>query len=271
MKIFICADIEGTAGITHWDEAKCRSPDERGNPDYIEFREYMTDEVVAACEGARAAGASEIVVRDAHSMGRNLILAKLPDYVRIMRSWSGHPDLMMFGLDASFAAALYTGYHSKAGTDTNPLAHTMSGTVSRLLINGEVESEYTLSALCAARYGVPSAFLSGDAGMCADAKVLVPAIGTVATSEGFGPATSSLTPKAAVAAIRDGVEAALSRDLSACLPKLADSFELVVEYTTPDKAYNVSWYPGVEHVAARTLRFKATDFFDILRAVRFII
>ncbi|RWI99978.1 M55 family metallopeptidase [Mesorhizobium sp.] len=266
MKIFICADIEGTAGITHWDEGT------KGHTDYVEFREYMTDEVVAACEGARAAGATEIVVRDAHAWGRNLILSKLPDYVRIMRSWSGHPDLMMFGLDATFAAALYTGFHSKAGTDTHPLAHTMSSrTVSRLLINGEVESEYTLSALCAARYGVPSAFLSGDAGMCAEAKVLVPAIGTVATSEGFGPATSSLSPKAAVAAIRDGVEAALSRDLSACLPKLADRFELVVEYTTPDKAYNVSWYPGVEHVAARTLRFKAADFFDILRAVRFII
>jgi D-amino peptidase len=265
MKVFISADIEGTAGITNWDEAK------KGNPDHAEFREYMTDELVAACEGARAAGATEVVVKDAHSTARNLILSKLPDYVRIVRGWSGHPDMMMFGIDASFAAALYTGYHNKAGTDTNPLAHTLTGTVSRLLINGEVASEYTLNALCAARYRVPSAFLSGDAGMCADAKVLVPAIGTVATSEGFGPATSSLTPGAAVKAIRDGVEAALSRDLSACLPRLADSFELVVEYTTPVEAYGASWYPGVEHVAARTLRFKAADFFDIQRAVRFIV
>jgi D-amino peptidase len=93
----------------------------------------------------------------------------------------------------------------------------------------------------------------------------------VATSEGFGPATSSLSPAAAVKAIRDGVEAALSRDLSACLPRLADSFELVVEYTTPVEAYGASWYPGVEHVAARMLRFKAADFFDIQRAVRFIV
>ncbi|MEO5760494.1 MAG: M55 family metallopeptidase [Mesorhizobium sp.] len=265
MKVFISADIEGTAGITDWDEAR------KGNPDYAEFREYMTDELVAACEGAKAAGATEVVVKDAHSSARNLILSKLPDYVRIVRGWSGHPDMMMFGIDASFAAALYTGYHNKAGTDTNPLAHTFTRTVSRLLINGEVASEYTLNALCAARYGVPSAFLSGDAGMCAEARTLVPAIGTVATSEGFGPATSSLTPGAAVKAIRSGVEAALSRDLSACLPRLADEFELVVEYTTPVEAYNASWYPGVEHLAARTLRFKAADFFDIQRAVRFIV
>lgn len=266
MKIFISADIEGTAGITTWDEAT------KGNADYVEFREYMTDEVVAACEGARAAGATEVVVKDAHATARNLILSKLPDYVRIVRGWSGHPDLMMFGIDASFAAALYTGYHDKAGTDTNPLAHTISSkTVSRLLINGETASEFTLNAFCAARYGVPSAFLSGDEGMCSQARILVPAIGTMATSEGFGPATSSLSPAAAVKAIRQQVEAALSRDLSVCLPKLADSFELVVEYSTAVDAYRGSWYPGVEHVAARTLRFKATDFFDIQRAVRFIV
>ena len=265
MKVFISADIEGTAGITNWDEAK------KGHPEYAEFREYMTDELVAACEGARAAGASEVVVKDAHSTARNLILSRLPDYVRIVRGWSGHPDSMMFGLDESFDAALYTGYHNKAGTDTNPLAHTMTGTVSRLLINGEVASEYTLNALCAARYGVPSVFLAGDAGMCEEAKGLVPAIATVATSEGFGPATSSLSPRAAVKAIREGVEAALSRDLSKCLPKLAESFELVVEYTNPVEAYRGSWYPGMEHPAPRTLRFEATNFFDIQRAIRFVV
>jgi D-amino peptidase len=177
----------------------------------------------------------------------------------------------MFGIDRSFSAALYTGYHNKAGTDTNPLAHTLTGTVSRMLINGEVASEYTLNALCAARYGVPSAFLSGDAGMCSEARGLVPDILTVATSEGHGPATSSLSPQGAVKAIREGVEQALSRDLSECLPKLAKTFELIVEYTNPIEAYRGSWYPGIEHPAPRTLRFKADDFFDIQRAIRFVV
>jgi D-amino peptidase len=264
MKVFISADIEGTAGITDWDEAT------KSHPTYAEFREYMTDELVAACEGAKAAGATEILVKDAHASARNLILSKLPDYIQVVRGWSGHPDLMMFGIDESFDAALYTGYHNKAGTDTNPLAHTLSGRISRLLINGEVASEFTLNALCAARYGVPSAFLSGDAGMCGEAKALVPGIATVASSEGFGPATKSLTPAGAVKAIREGVEAALSGELLGCLPELASSFELIVEYTNPTDAYRFSWYPGVEHVAPRTLRFAADDYFDIQRAVRFI-
>ncbi|WP_271899163.1 M55 family metallopeptidase [Candidatus Phyllobacterium onerii] len=264
MKVFISADIEGTAGITAWDEAR------KTHEEYAEFREYMTNELVAACEGAKAAGATEIVVKDAHSSARNLILSELPDYVRIIRGWSGHPDLMMFGIDSSFSAALYTGYHNKAGTDSNPLAHTLTGTISRLLINGEVASEYTLNALCAARYGVPSVFLSGDAGMCQEARDMIPQISTVATSEGFGPATSSLSPKGSVKAIRQGVEAALAGNLSACLPKLAERFELIVEFTNPVEAYRASWYPGIEHPAPRTLRFQADNFFEIQRAVRFI-
>lgn len=265
MKIFISADIEGTAGITAWDEAK------KDQPEYTEFREYMTNELVAACEGARAAGATEIVVKDAHSSARNLILSKLPPYVSVVRGWSGHPDEMMFGIDGSFSAALYIGYHNKAGTDTNPLAHTLSGAVSRLLINGEVASEFTLNSLCASRYGVPSAFLSGDAGMCAEAQAAVPGIATLATSEGFGPATKSLVPAAAVAAIREGVEKALAKNAKPSLPKLTEQFELVVEYTNPTDAYRNSWYPGMKHVAPRTLRFEAQDYFEIQRAIRFVV
>lgn len=264
MKVFISADIEGTAGITNWDEAR------KEHPDYAEFRACMTDELVAACEGARAAGASEVVVKDAHSTARNLILSKLPAYVQVIRGWSGHPDLMMFGIDASFDAALYTGYHNKAGSDTNPLAHTLTGTVSRLLINGEVASEFTLNALCAGRYKVPSVFLSGDLGMCDEAKALTPGIMTVATSQGFGPATRSLSPAGAVAAIRDGAAEALSRSFETCLPPEASRYELVVEFTNPVEAYKNSWYPGVTQTGPRSLRFEAADFFDIQRAVRFI-
>src|SRR6478735_171751 len=183
MKVFISADIEGTAGITNWDEAR------KGNPDYAEFREYMTDELVAACEGAKAAGATEVVVKDAHSTARNLILSKLPDYVRIVRGWSGHPDAMMFGLDAGFSAAIYTGYHSKAGSEANPLAHTSNLRISRLLLNGEVASEFTVNALCAAGYGVPSVFLAGDAGICSEARAMVPGLKSVETLEGKGRST----------------------------------------------------------------------------------
>lgn len=264
MKVFISADIEGTAGIAHWDEA------ERTHPDWAEFRALMTAEVAAACEGARAAGATEVVIKDAHDSGRNLILDRLPDYARIVRGWSGHPDAMMFGLDAGFAAAVYTGYHSRAGSEANPLAHTSNLRISRLLLNGEVASEFTVNALCAAGYGVPSVFLSGDAGICAEARAMVPGLSAVETLAGEGNATTSISPARACRLICEGVEAALSGDLSRALPERADRYEVVIEFNNPTGAYRAAWYPGAVKHGPRAVAFADADFAEILRALLFL-
>ena len=264
MKVFISADIEGTAGITDWGEAN------RTMPEYAEFREYMTDELVAACKGARAAGATEILVKDAHASARNLILSKLPDFVQVVRGWSGHPDKMMFGIDESFDAALYTGYHSKAGVEDNPLAHTSTLRISRLTLNGETASEFTLNALCAARYGVRSVFLAGDEGICADARALVPEIVTVETLKGVGAATISLAPAAARAAMREGVERALGDGAQHAVPRIPERIEIVIEFSNPVDAYRASWYPGVLRDGPRAVAFASDDYFEILRAYRFM-
>jgi len=264
VKIFISADIEGTAGVTEWNEAL------KAEPNYPEFRQYMTNELVAACEGARAAGATEIWVKDAHQTGRNLILADLPDYVRVVRGWSGHPLLMMQELDDSFDAVMFTGYHDKGGTDSNPLAHTFTGK-ARLWLNGEPASEFTINAHAAAMFGVPMVFLSGDAGICADAAKLVPGIETLAVSQGRGPSTISMTPAQSVKQIRARTEAALSGDLAGRRLSLPSSFELVVEFTTPTDAYRSSWYPGAEHVGPCRVRFATESYFEVLRAIRFIV
>ena len=264
MKVFISADIEGTAGIAHWNEA------ERTHPDWAEFRALMTAEVVAACEGARAAGATEVVIKDAHDSGRNLILDRLPDYARIVRGWSGHPDEMMFGIDEGFAAALYTGYHSKAGAEVNPLAHTSNLRISRLLLNGEVASEFTFNALCAAQYGVPSVFLAGDVGMCAEARAMVPDLATVETLDGRGQATTSISPARSCRLIREGVAAALSGDFTQALPAPAENYEVVIEFTTPTEAYRAGWYPGAKSHGPRAVAFEHKDFSEILRALLFL-
>lgn len=265
MKIFLSADIEGTAGIAHWDEA------ERDKADYREFRELMTAEVLAACEGARAAGASEVVIKDAHDSGRNIIVDRLPAYARIMRGWSGHPDAMMFGLSPDFAAAIYTGYHAKAGSEANPLAHTTTTRVSRVLLNDEVASEFTFNALCAARYGVPSAFLAGDAEICADARALVPNIVTVPTLEGFGRASLSISPARAREAIFEGVKVAISGLSERAMPAVPGPYEVTVEFVNPTDAYRASWYPGARTSGPRAVSFASDDFFEIQRALRFLL
>lgn len=265
MKIFLNADIEGTAGINMWDETRRSAP-----ADYLEFRALMTAEVVAACEGAREAGAEEVLIKDAHDSARNIILEELPDYTRIIRGWSGHPDAMMFGISPEHHAAIYTGYHSKAGDEGNPLAHTSNGRISRLLLNGKVASELTMNALCAAEYGVPSVFVAGDAGICADAVAEIAGIATVVTLEGFGPATKSLAPARSRTAIREGVKAALSRDVSAIMPEMAPAYELVIEFNNPVDAYRAGWFPGARSHGPRAVAFESTSFFETRRAYQFM-
>src|SRR3954471_23363500 len=251
MKIYISADIEGIAGITDWDEAK------KAHPTYQEFRERMTDEVVAACEGAIDAGAKEILIKDAHGSGRNIIAARLPDCAKLIRGWSGHPFCMVQELDESFDALLFVGYHAKAGSDDNPLAHTLRLRVAHLMINGEIASEFHMHALAAATVRVPSAFLSGDAGICTDAQKIVPGIVTVPVSRGIGPSTLSIAPSLAVKEIREGVTRALQGNRTACRITLPKHFTLEIKYTTPVDAYRASWYPGAKHAADRTVAFES--------------
>ena len=120
MKIFISADIEGVNNILSWDETGIDSSE------YNYFRKQMTDEVRAACLGAKQAGVTDILVKDAHDWARNLILSDLPEFVKLHRGWEGCPCSMMAGLDQSFDAVIFIGYHSPAGSDGNPLAHTMN-------------------------------------------------------------------------------------------------------------------------------------------------
>lgn len=264
MKVFISADIEGTAGIADWAEAS------KGRDGYDEYRRYMTAEVIAACEGARAAGANEVVVKDAHETGRNIIVGELPDYVRIVRGWSGHPHKMMWGIDDSFDAAIYTGYHNHNGSNTNPLAHTFNGAL-RLKLNGELASEFTINSLCAASVGVPSVFLSGDAGICANAEALVPGITTLAVSEGHGAGSISMAPEQARQEIRANITRALSANLQGCKPTLPDRFILDLGYPNPTSAYRASWYPGAALTGPCDVRFETDDLFEALRALTFMI
>ena len=159
-KIFLSADIEGTAGIVHWDET------ETGKPLYDRFARQMTREVAAACQGAMAAGAGEILVKDAHDTGRNLDPEQLPPCARIFRGWGRDPYSMMGGLDRDFDGVVFTGYHSAADTDGNPLAHTMNLGIDRLTINGETAPELLINSLTAAYMGVPVRFVSGDEALC---------------------------------------------------------------------------------------------------------
>lgn len=264
MKAYISVDIEGVAGITHWDEAQ------KNHADYAEFREQMTREAVAAIEGAEAAGATEIWVKDAHDSGRNLITSMLPGDIRLIRSWAGHPNCMVQELDETFDAVMMVGYHSAAGSEANALAHTLSLKPHLIRLNGRVASEFYIHALAGSRLDVPTVFVSGDEGLMEEVAGTNRAIGRCAVKRGVGQSTVSLTPKAAVAAIRSGAEAALKGRLYDALIPLPEEFTLEVTYANPVTAYRMQWYPGASRGGDRTIRFATEDYFDILRMLNFV-
>ncbi len=263
MKVFISADIEGVTGVTDGDETN------KAHADFSEFREQMTAEVAAACEGALSAGATEVVVHDAHWTGRNLIPSKLPREVRLIRSWLVDPYSMMAGLDESFQAAMMTGYHARAGSDASPLSHTMTGRVVYLKINDRYASEFLINAYSAGRLGVPVAFLSGDAGVCQEAKAFLPGLTTVAVKEGIGEATINIHPQLAVECIRSGAEAALKGDLAPCRVAMPQHF--IVEMRTREhiSARHASFFPGARLAEPYVVQFEADDYYEVLRFLMF--
>ncbi|HZJ76704.1 MAG TPA: M55 family metallopeptidase [Oscillospiraceae bacterium] len=79
------------------------------------------------------------------------------------------------------------GYHSCGGSGDNPLAHTISSAViDYIKLNDEYMSEFILHSYLAAYLRIPVVFLSGDKGICEEAKRFNPDIVTVVTSEGIG-------------------------------------------------------------------------------------
>jgi D-amino peptidase len=265
MKLYISADIEGVTGSTHWDET------EKDKADYLEFREQMTAEVNAACEGAIEAGASEIWVKDAHGTGRNLIAAKLPRTVKLIRGWSGHPFWMMQELDHSFQASLLIGYHSGAGSRSNPMSHTLNGKSVYIKINDTLSTECLMNTYTSEFNGVPMVFLSGDEGLCIEVATLNPAIETCAVKQGIGHSTINLNPKLAVERIKEGVKKALGQDITRCHIKLPDSFQTEIKFKDQTQAYRASFYPGNELIDSTTIRFSTKSYFDVLCMLRFVL
>lgn len=264
MKVFISVDIEGVTGVTAWSETTL------GNSDYAQFAEQMTKETVAACEGAIAMGAKEIFIKDAHDSARNIDITKLPRCAKLSRGWTNTPDSMVAGLDETFDAAIFIGYHSAAGTDGSPLAHTMNLGNNYMKVNNERASEFLINSYIAANYGVPVVFVSGDKMLCEKAKEFNPGIETVQVKEGIGNATVSIHPYLACELIKEGVINGLKR-IEACKIAIPEKFEVEINYKEHKEAKHASFYPGVTQVDSHTVKYTATSVQEFATTRMFIL
>ena len=259
-KVFISVDMEGIAGLVNAEETS------QTGSDYGYFRRLMSQEANAAALGALDAGASEVVVRDSHGSARNILPDILDPRARLIRDWSGGPKGMMEGIDESFNAVVFVGYHAKAGTANAIIDHTSTGNVVDFAINGRSMPEAGYNALIAGKYGVPVVFVAGDQALCNQAKELLGNVPTVATKQGIGEASNGLQPEAAYALIRQGVAQAV-RDRAQYRPfTMTAPYTLVLKLKTEASVYAGSFFPGARRTGDWELTFTGDDILQVIYA-----
>jgi D-amino peptidase len=262
VKIYISTDFEGVAGIVDWDQIMV------GSHDYEMGRRLLHGEVNAAIDGALAAGATEIVVNDSHSSMRNFDPAQLHGDASLI-SGKHKPLYMMEGLDSSFDAIFFVGYHGSIGAQRAILSHSYNPrAIWEARVNGQIAGETVLNALVAAHYDVPIALVTGDQTTTEEARVLTPAPHTISVKRSVTRfAAESLHPNVAQERIRDAAQDALTTARPPNAPHFPDTTSIELTFLTTDMAEMSAWIRGVERVdgAPRTVRFSGSNFLELFQ------
>lgn len=264
LKVFISADMEGVVGVATGEQL---GP---SGFEYTRFRDLMTNEVLAAIDGAREAGATEIVVADSHGNMQNILIEKLPSDIRLVRG-TPRPLGMMEGIDESFDAVVFLGYHASTTNPEGVRAHTLSSArLADVRVNGRTMTEGSLNAALAGQFGVPVVMISGDDVVVAEVQSVIGAIEGAAVKRAIGfHATETMMPDAAYDLIREKVRVGVTRH-EAIAPYLVDTpVTLEVRFKNYRPAEVLSWLPNVDRVDAHSIRFVGKDMVEIARFLAF--
>jgi len=265
IKVFISADMEGVVGVVTGDQLGPTGFE------YGRFREFMTREVLAAIRGARAGGAGEIVVADAHGNGENLLIELLPSDVTVVRSWP-RPLGMMQGIDSSFAAAIFIGYHASTANPRGVRAHTMSSaTLADVRLNGTSVPEGGINAAIAGYYGVPVVMVSGDDAAVEEVRAAVgPIEGAVVKWHAGFHSARTITPDSSYRLIEATAARAVRRARELRPLVLTGRVTLDVRFKNYRPAEVLSYLPVVERTDAHSVRFVGRDIVEVSRFLQFM-
>jgi D-amino peptidase len=265
LKVYISVDMEGIAGVVTGDQLI------PGGFEYERFRRFMTDEAVAAVRGAQAAGATEVVVSDSHGNGESLLIEAFPKDVRIVRSWPRHGE-MMAGLDSSFAAALFVGYHASTTNPKGVRAHTISSAhFTRVGLNGTAVTEAELNAAYAGALGVPIVFISGDDAAITEVTGRLGNMEAVVTKKTLGfHSAETLTPAVSCEKIYQGALAAVSHRDQRKPYVVSTPVTLDISFKSYTTAEIVSYLHSVERTDAHSIRFVGHDMAEVMDFIVFL-
>jgi D-amino peptidase len=264
MRVHVISDMEGVSGIVKAEQTT------GGAPLYEEGRKLYTEEINAAVRGAKAAGATEIVVMDCHGAGGEFTFNSLVpelldpacDWV-VQDEWTEYTAFLESGCDA----ALFVGMHAKAGTRDGGLNHTVSGSDWQTLwFNGVEVGETGINAALCGTWGCPVVLVTGDTAVCREAtELLGDGLVTVAVKESYGVQSARLiAPSRARALIEEGATKALSGLGSGAVRPWnpGSPAEIRVEFKRTGLPDRLRFRPGVERLDGRTIVSRAETWWD---------
>lgn len=267
MRLYVSADIEGVGGVTSRDHMR------PGGFEYEAARDWMTDAVLAVCETAREAGASEVVISDSHGNGQNVRWEKMPAYAQLVRSWP-RPLGMMQGIEVGdYAGAILLGYHAGSGNPGGLMSHTLSSDLfQEVRLNGASASEAVISAAIAGHHGVPVILFAGDDVAVEEAGRDLPAVPGVVLKHACGTYSARhLSPHETDQRLRDAVRGALAVVGAARPLRLAGPISCEIRLRTRLVAEWLAYLADVERLDAFTVRYPARDVPDLSRFLMFVI
>jgi len=260
VKVYISCDMEGISGVVASKQT------EMDGEEYKRAQKLMTGEVNAAIEGALAGGTSEVLVNDSHGSMRNILIEELNPGAQLV-SGSPKPLSMMQGIDESFDAAFFIGYHAQAGTAYSVLDHTYSGIVYQVSLNGRPMGETGLNAALAGYFGVPVVLVTGDKLLTEEAVALLGSVEVVAVKESYGrSAARCLVPEAAHDLIRQAAQRALSRGGKPFV--VEPPITLAVDFTSSAHLDMAELIPGSRRTGGRHIEYTHDDFLTVYKVWR---
>jgi D-amino peptidase len=254
--------MEGVSGIARKEQTNA------GAALFEEGRKLYTEDINAAVRGAKAAGATEIVVVDCHGAGEGFTFNSLiPEELDpacefvVQERWTGYTAFLEQGCDA----ALFVGMHAMAGTRDGVLNHTVSSTDwHNLWFNGTRVGETGINAALCGTWGCPVLLVTGDDATCREATELIgDGLTTVSVKQGLGLTSARmLVPSRARELIEEGAKKALS-DLKAIEPyDPGKPSEIKVEYQSSQPPQQLRFQPGIEFLDDRMLVSHAADWWS---------
>jgi D-amino peptidase len=270
MRVHIISDMEGVSGIARREQTNA------GMSMFEEGRKLYTEDINAAVRGAKAAGATEIVVVDCHGAGEgftfNSLIAEDLDpaceFV-VQQEWTGYTEFLEQGCDA----ALFVGMHAMAGTREGVLNHTVSGREwQNLWFNGTRVGETGINAALCGNWGCPVLLVTGDDAACREGiELLGGGLTTVSVKRGLGQMSARmLVPSRARELIEEGAKKALS-DLKAVEPyDPGRPCEVKVEFISSSSPQKLRFQAGVELLDDRTIVSRADDWWSAWKQFFFV-